>query len=79
MLLAVKKAKAPIFFFQARNNYNLAPTQILSATMEKAKKEFQVKIYPSFGKTVQVDMLLDTLELQYGQRMSLFFCVSIVI
>lgn len=53
MIQSVKKAKAPIFFFQAKNDYNLAPTHILSAEMKKARKEFQMKIYPPFGKTVQ--------------------------
>ncbi|WP_131775115.1 alpha/beta hydrolase family protein [Legionella anisa] len=53
MLQSVKNAKAPIFFFQAKNDYNLTPTHVLSADMQKARKKFQMKIYPSFGKTVQ--------------------------
>ena len=53
MLYGVKNAKAPIFFFQAKNDYDLTPTKVLSLAMKKARKNFQAKIYPSFGKTVQ--------------------------
>jgi dienelactone hydrolase len=53
MLRAVKNAKAPVFFYQAENDYDLAPTKVLSQAMKKAGKKFQVKIYPAFGKTVQ--------------------------
>lgn len=53
MIQSVKNSKTPIFFFQAKNDYNLTPTHILSAEMKKAGKKFQMKIYPSFGRTVQ--------------------------
>lgn len=53
MIYSVKNAKAPIFFFQAENDYNLEPTKVLSATMKKAGKKFQAKIYGLFGKTVK--------------------------
>jgi len=53
MIRAVQNAKAPIFFFQAENDFNLAPTKVLSSTMKAAKKEYQDKIYPSFGNSQQ--------------------------
>jgi len=49
MTRAVKNAKAPIFFFQAENDFDLSPTKTLSAAMKDAGKPFEVKIYPPFG------------------------------
>jgi len=46
---AVRAARAPVFFFQARNDYDLSPTQVLSSTMKAAGKPFVAKIYPPFG------------------------------
>ena len=51
MTRAVRDAHAPIFFFQAQNDYDLAPSRILSAAMKGAKKPFEMKIYPAYGKT----------------------------
>ncbi len=53
MTSAVRNAKAPIFFFQAQNDWNLAPTRILSAAMQDAGKPFESKIYPAFGHSHQ--------------------------
>ena len=53
MIRAVKNAKAPIFFFQAANDWNLAPTRQLSDTMKEAGKPFESKIYPAFGTSHQ--------------------------
>ena len=49
MLRAVRNARVPIFFFQAENDFDLAPTHALSAAMKEAGKPFEVKIYPPFG------------------------------
>ena len=49
MVHAVRNARAPIFFFQAENDYDLSPSRVLSAAMKDVGKEFQVKIYPPFG------------------------------
>jgi len=46
---AVRNSQAPIFFFQAENDYNLAPSRTLSAAMEEAGKIYEMKIYPAFG------------------------------
>ncbi len=53
MLRAVRNSRAPIFFFQAENDYDLSPSRTLSAAAKDAGKEFELKIYPPFGKSVQ--------------------------
>jgi dienelactone hydrolase len=53
LVTAVKNSQAPIFFFQAENDYTLAPTNILGEAMRKAGKPSVVKIYGPFGSTVE--------------------------
>jgi dipeptidyl aminopeptidase/acylaminoacyl peptidase len=53
MTRAVRNAKAPIFFFQASNDWNLEPTRALSDAMRKAGKPVHAKIYPPFGTSRQ--------------------------
>ena len=53
MTRAVRNARAPIFFFQAENDYDLSPSRTLSAAMKDAGKKFEIKIYPPFGKSAQ--------------------------
>jgi carboxymethylenebutenolidase len=53
MKRAVQSAKAPIFFFQAQNDWNLAPTRTLSAAMKDAGKPYASKIFPPYGKSHQ--------------------------
>ena len=53
MIRSVRHSRAPIFFFQAENDYDLSPSRVLSDAMREAGKEFELKIYPSFGKSVQ--------------------------
>jgi carboxymethylenebutenolidase len=50
MTRAVRNARAPIFFFQAENDYDLTPTRVLSAAMKQAGKRHQATIYPPSGK-----------------------------
>ena len=50
LIRAVDLAKAPVFLIQAENDYNLAPSRVLSKEAIKKKKDFQSKIYPAFGK-----------------------------
>jgi dipeptidyl aminopeptidase/acylaminoacyl peptidase len=52
MIRAVRNSRAPIFFFQAENDYDLSPSRVLSTAMKDAGKEFQIKIYPPFGNSV---------------------------
>jgi dienelactone hydrolase len=51
MTRAVRNTRSPIFFFQAQNDYDLAPSRVLSAVMKDAHKPFEMKIYPAYGKT----------------------------
>jgi dipeptidyl aminopeptidase/acylaminoacyl peptidase len=53
MTRAVRNSKAPIYFFQAENDYDLSPSRILSAAMSEAGKISEIKIYPAFGKSVE--------------------------
>jgi carboxymethylenebutenolidase len=53
MTRAVRNARAPIFFFQAENDYDLSPSRTLSAAMKQAGKEFELRIYPRYGKSTQ--------------------------
>ena len=53
LIHAVDRAKAPIFLILAENDYNLAPSQVLSKEALKKHKDFQSKIYPAFGSTHQ--------------------------
>src|ERR1700676_575226 len=42
-----------IFFFQPENDYDLAPSRVLSAAMKSFGKKFEMRIYPPFGKSNQ--------------------------
>ncbi len=53
MTLSVRNANAPIFFFQAANDYDLSPSKTLSAAMKDANKTYEVKIYPPYGNSHQ--------------------------
>jgi hypothetical protein len=53
MTRAVRHATAPIFFFQAANDYDLSRSKTLSAAMKDASKTYHVKIYPSYGNSAQ--------------------------
>ncbi len=53
LLRAVRQSKAPIFFFQAENDYDLTPTRVLSAAMTAAGAIAESKIYPPFGRSTQ--------------------------
>ena len=53
MTRAVRNSRAPIFFFQAENDYDLSPSRTLSAAMKDAGKEFEIKIYPPYGESTQ--------------------------
>jgi len=47
------RAVAPIFFFQAANDYDLSPSKSLSAVMKDANKAYELKIYPQYGNSPQ--------------------------
>lgn len=48
---AVRRARAPIFFIQAENDYDLSPSLSLAEAMHKAGKIADLKIYPAFGQS----------------------------
>jgi dienelactone hydrolase len=51
MLHAVQQSTVPILFFQADNDYNLAPSRTLYAAMKRLKKPAEIRIYPPYGAT----------------------------
>ena len=53
MTRAVRNARAPIFFFQAANDYDLSPSKTLSGAMKGASKAYELKIYPQYGNSPQ--------------------------
>lgn len=53
MTRAVRNSRVPIFFFQAENDYDLSPSRTLSAAMKEAGKDYEMKIFPPFGNSVQ--------------------------
>ena len=53
MLQAVRQAQMPVFFIQAKNDYDTSPSRDLAAAMEKSGKPHQMQIFPNFGKSHQ--------------------------
>jgi dienelactone hydrolase len=53
MTRAVRNSRAPIFFFQAQNDYDLAPSKTLAAATRAAGKPYELKIFPAYGESVQ--------------------------
>jgi carboxymethylenebutenolidase len=51
MSAAVREAQAPVFFFQAANDYSLEPTRALAKVMLTAGRPHEAKIYPAFGNS----------------------------
>ena len=48
---AARRAEIPIFFVQAENDYNTAPSRELAGEMQKAGKLHEMKIFPPYGST----------------------------
>jgi dienelactone hydrolase len=53
MIDAVRNAQAPIFFFQAENDYDLTPSRVLSSAMNDAGKIAEVRVYPAFRRSAE--------------------------
>jgi dienelactone hydrolase len=51
MIEAARQARAPVFLFQAANDYSLEPTQRLGEEMRRARRAYEAKIYPAFGSS----------------------------
>ena len=52
-LTAVNHSRALILFFQAQNDYNLAPSRTLYGAHEAANKPAEIRIYPGYGESSQ--------------------------
>lgn len=50
---AASRAQAPVLFMQARNDFDLAPSQVLVAAMRQAGKPAELRLYPPFGNTAR--------------------------
>lgn len=53
MSRAARGARVPVFFIQAKNDYDISPSKDLAKEMEKAGKPHQIHIFPPSGKTTQ--------------------------
>jgi dipeptidyl aminopeptidase/acylaminoacyl peptidase len=51
LVRAARNSRAPIFFFQAENDYDLAPSRTLVSAMREAGKIADIEIYPPVGAT----------------------------
>jgi len=49
LLHAVERARVPVFFLQAENDFNTAPSKILAAAMRAKKLPARVRIFGNFG------------------------------
>ncbi len=48
---AARQSTIPLFFIQAENDFDLDPSRVLSAAMQKAGKPHRLEIFPRFGTT----------------------------
>jgi dienelactone hydrolase len=53
MLNAVRNSRAPTFFFQAKNDYDLSPSAALAKAMLDVGKIAVVKVYPPYGTNAE--------------------------
>jgi carboxymethylenebutenolidase len=51
LIQAVQSATVPILLVQAKNDYDLSPTQTMAKELEKINKPHKLLIFPRFGKT----------------------------
>jgi carboxymethylenebutenolidase len=51
LLESVRRARVPILFFQAENDYSVEPSRVLYAAMKAANKPAELHVYPAFGNT----------------------------
>lgn len=53
MRTAARDAKVPVFFLQAANDCNTAPSLVLSEEMKRAGKQARVHVYSPNGTTAE--------------------------
>jgi len=51
LIESVRKATVPVLFVQALNDYDLDPTRVLAAEMDRAGKPHKSALLPAFGRT----------------------------
>jgi dienelactone hydrolase len=51
LLQAVEHAQAPVFFVQAANDFNTAPSEVLAEAMRQKKLPHRMRIFPAHGTT----------------------------
>jgi hypothetical protein len=51
MRRAVRNSAVPIFFFQAKNDYDLSPSRVLAAAAKDAGRPYELKIYSAYGNS----------------------------
>jgi dienelactone hydrolase len=49
LIAAARGAAMPVFFMQARNDYDLTPNRVLSEQVRSAGKPVESKVYPPYG------------------------------
>jgi dipeptidyl aminopeptidase/acylaminoacyl peptidase len=50
MISSARASRAPMFFFQAENDFDLSPSRTLAAAMREVGKTAELRIYPPFGE-----------------------------
>lgn len=58
MIGAAQRAKPPVFYIQAANDYSIRPTREIAAALAGTGARFEAKIYPAFGLTAWEGHLL---------------------
>lgn len=48
---AVRRARAPVLFIQAENDYDLSPSRTLAQSMHDVGRTAELQIYPPFGQS----------------------------
>jgi dipeptidyl aminopeptidase/acylaminoacyl peptidase len=51
LLQEAEHAQAPVFFLQAENDFNTAPSRVLSEAMRQKKLPYRLRIFPPHGAT----------------------------
>jgi carboxymethylenebutenolidase len=49
LIAAARNAAMPVFFMQARNDYDLTPNRVLSEQVRSAGKPVEARVYPAHG------------------------------
>jgi carboxymethylenebutenolidase len=51
LIQAIRSATIPILLVQAKNDYDLSPTEMMAKELKNANKPYKLLIFPAFGKT----------------------------